>query len=135
MEFNEFIENNEIIDETFVSMIQEENLVENDVVESMLQEEETVSDNDIDYTEYLETIIERLEGIEENVESISNNIISAGNGSDNGNNNQIGTVSQNILTTPINEYSLTDGLLVVGLTMGLIVGVILIIRRCIYKWS
>lgn len=95
----------------------------------------TVSGNSIDYTEYLETIIERLEGIEENVQIISNNVISAGNGSNNNNNGQVGSVSQNILTTPINEYGLTDSLLVVGLSVGFIVLMIVVVRRLVYKWS
>lgn len=93
----------------------------------------TVSSND--YSEYLETIISKLGGIQDGVESISNNIVSSGNGSGNNNNSQVGSVSQNVLTTPINEYNLTDSLIVIELSIGLIVGIILLIRRLIYKWS
>lgn len=95
----------------------------------------TVSGNSIDYTEYLETIIERLERIEEDVQSISNNIVPAGNGSGDSNNSQVGSVSQNILTTPINEYGLTDSLLFVGLGVAFVTLIIVVVRRLIYKWN
>lgn len=93
--------------------------------------------SDIDYTEYLETIIERLEGIEEDVQSISSNIVSLGNGSGNGNNNQTGsiTVSGNgIMEKHISDYTVSEGLLLfVSLSM-LIAGVVYFIKRGIPKW-
>ena len=93
----------------------------------------TVSSNN--YTEYLESIISRLEGVEDGIQDINDNLVSIGNGSGDSNNNQTGSVSQNILTTPINQYNLTDSLIVIELSIGLIVGIILLIRRLIYKWS
>ena len=93
----------------------------------------TLSSND--YSEYLETIISRLEGVEDGVQHINDNLVSIGNGSGGSNNNQTGSVSQNILTTPINQYNLTDSLIVIELSIGLVVGIILLIRRLIYKWN
>lgn len=53
--------------------------------------------------------------------------------------NSVETVSMNtvqyIIDTPLNEYKLTDSLLLIIILMGLFFGLVHLIRRSVFKWN
>lgn len=61
--------------------------------------------------------------------SVSDDII------DNNNNKTVGIISQNIIDTPLNEYDITNSLLVFMIVMFMGVGIIWLIKRSIFKWN
>ena len=93
------------------------------------------SGEQIDYTEYLEEIITRIEGVEDGIQDINDNLISIGNGSGNNNNSQVGSVSQNVISTPLRDYNLTDQIIVIELCIGLFIGLIYVLKRTVFKWK
>ena len=89
----------------------------------------------IDYTEYLEEIIIRIEGVEDGIQDINDNLVSIGNGSGNNNNNEVGSLSQNVISTPLRYYTLTDQIIVIELCIGLFIGLIYVLKRTVFKWK
>ena len=61
--------------------------------------------------------------------SVSDDII------DNNNSEAVGIISQNIIDTPLNEYDITNSLLVFMIVMFMGVGIIWLIKRSIFKWN
>ena len=61
--------------------------------------------------------------------SVSDDIIN------NNNNQTVGIISQNIIDTPLNEYDITNSLLVFMIVMFMGVGIIWLIKRSIFKWN
>lgn len=84
--------------------------------------------------------IEELKN-ELNKKSFTDVSVSAGNDIDLYNRNESlntissNIVSQNIIDTPLNEYSLSDSLTVLLIVMFFTFGMITIIKRSIFKWS
>ena len=67
---------------------------------------------------------------------IKSDPVSTGNDISDSNNNQtVGIVSQNIIDTPLNEYDITNSLLVFMIVMFMGVGIIWLIKRSIFKWN
>ena len=67
--------------------------------------------------------------IKSNPVSLSDDII------DYNNNQTVGIISQNIIDTPLNEYDITNSLLVFMIVMFMGVGFIWLIKRSIFKWN
>lgn len=61
--------------------------------------------------------------------SVSDDIIN------NNNTETIGIISQNIIDTPLNEYDITDSLLVFMIVLFMGAGIIWLIKRSIFKWN
>lgn len=96
-----------------------------------------VSENDI-----TEELLNEIRGLREDVQSITDgSIFVCISGNDVTDNEIVHDVSantvsvNNILNTPINEYGLTDSMLAVFMVTGCIIGLILLMRKVIYKWS
>lgn len=135
MNLEDLFINNEIIEES--EEVEEEVVLETSPIIEQLNDNLTVSDNSIDYTEYLNTIIERLEGIEENVQSISDNIVSISDDIGNGNYNQtvsVNTVSDNIMNKPLNKYNTQESISLFILLALIVGGLIYLIRKGLPSW-
>ena len=102
------------------------------IVEPIEEPTTTVSYNDL--------LIE-IRGLRSDVQNITNGSIPVSVSNYNDFNNKVecivsdNSVSQNLLTTPLNDYSLPEMLQVLTLALMFGAGIIYIVRRCIYKWS
>ena len=101
-------------------------------------QEESVSQNvvSVDTNENNE-ILEEIRGLRSDVQNLSDVIVSIGVSNNDVPDNQIvsmNTVSQNIIDTPIKDYTLTEQIIVLELAIGLFIGIIYIIKRSVFKW-
>ena len=82
-------------------------------------------------------ILEEIRGLRSDVQDLSDVIISIGVSDNNVADDQIvsvNSVSQNIIDTPIKDYTLTEQIIVLELAIGLFIGLIYIIKRSVFKW-
>lgn len=96
-----------------------------------------VSGNGIDYTDLLTCIDNRVERIEQNVESISNNVIFIRDGINDLSGGEAGsvTVSENsIMDKYLNDYSVSEALLLFISLSILIAGIVVIIKKGVPRW-
>lgn len=101
-------------------------------------EEMTVSQNDVsEEVNNDDEILEEIRGLRSDVQNITDVVVSLGVSNNNVTDNQIvslNTVSQNIIDTPIKDYTLTEQIIVLELAIGLFIGLIFIIKRSVFKW-
>lgn len=102
-----------------------------EIEESILSENETIN----------KELLNEIRGLREDVQGLSNITVSVSVSDNNVSDYEISddvatTISaNNILNTPLNNYGLTDSMLAVFIVTGCIIGLILLMRKVIYKWS
>lgn len=95
-------------------------------------------ENEIDYTEQIERIIENEDRILELLERTQDNAVSDSDVVNNDDSNQIERVVQvsenNILNTPIKDYSIGDQIMLTYFVLVLVIAFTIMIRRAVGKW-
>ena len=95
-------------------------------------------ENEIDYTEQIERIIENEDRILELLERTQDNAVSDSDVVNNDDSNQIERVIQvsenNILNTPIKDYSIGDQIMLTYFVLVLVIAFTIMIRRAVGKW-
>ena len=104
------------------------------------EEIQEVSENEVPVEENEnnnDEILEELRGLRSDVQNLSDVVVSLGVSNNVTADNQIvsmNTVSQNVIDTPLKDYSLTEQIIVLELAIGLFIGLIYIIKRSVFKW-
>lgn len=95
-------------------------------------------ENEIDYTEQIERIIENEDRILELLERTQDNAVFDSDVVNNDDSNQIERVVQvsenNILNTPIKDYSIGDQIMLTYFVLVLVIAFTIMIRRAVGKW-
>lgn len=97
----------------------------------------TLSEN-VDYRPSINQIISNQERIISQNELLKDIFVSIGDDIDDYHSIEtisVNTVSRNILSTPIEEYTLTEQMIVVELVLGLLIGVVVLIKKVVPRWK
>ena len=123
------------------------------IFDSVLPEDSTVSENVVsdnniksedqekltgwehEFIDSLNGIVERIENVDGNIKAEYRTDSILGNDNNNVFDNQIVSVSENIVNKPINEYSVEESYLFLIFISLFIAGLVYIIRKGIPKWK